>query len=124
MKVAAAPRPVSGDVARGRFSQPSRNRNRGSAAGLRSINTPRPARREQRFVCEFGPVPVFGISDRVFVWENWGKIIDNKVALNVGFSTPKTRRLLDESGLLIGKNVRVGEVHIGGYIFERINILF
>ena len=29
---------------------------------------------EERVLCYFYPSPVFGISDRVFAWKNWGKV--------------------------------------------------
>ena len=48
-------------------------------------------------------------------------MIDDNLALNVGLTTPKTLELLNESGLLGGKNIVIGEIHIGGYAFERIN---
>ena len=64
---------------------------------------------------------MFGISDRVFAWENWGKVIDDNFALNVGLTTPKALRLLDESGLLEGKHAVTADMHVGGYAFERIN---
>ena len=76
---------------------------------------------EERFLCKFYPSPVFGFSDRVFAWKNWGKVLNDDVAFNVGLTTPKALQLLDESGLLQGKTVVVGDAHVGGYAFERIN---
>ena len=76
---------------------------------------------EERFLCQFYPIPVFGFSDRVFAWKNWGKVLNDDVAFNVGLTTPKALQLLDESGLLQGKTVVVGDAHVGGYAFERIN---
>ena len=75
---------------------------------------------ETRFLCQVYQIPL-PFSDRVLAWENWGKVIDDNLALNVGLTTPQTLELLNESGVLEGKNVRVGEVHIGGYAYERIN---
>ena len=75
---------------------------------------------ETRFLCQFIKIPL-PFSDRVLAWENWGKVIDDNLALNVGLTTPQTLELLNESGVLDGKNVVVGDVHIGGFAYERIN---
>ncbi len=76
---------------------------------------------EERFLCNFYPSPVIGVSDRVFAWKNWGKVLNDDVAFNVALTTPKALQLLDESGLLQGKTVVVGDLHVGGYAFEHIN---
>ena len=75
---------------------------------------------ETRFLCQIFKIPL-PFSDRVAAWEDWGKVIDNNLALNVGLTTPRALELLNEPGVLDGKNVVVGEVHIGGYAYERIN---
>ena len=38
---------------------------------------------ETRFLCNFYKIPL-PFSDRVLAWENWGKVIDDSLALNVG----------------------------------------
>ena len=37
---------------------------------------------ETRFLCQFIKIPL-PFSDRVLAWENWGKVIDDNLALNV-----------------------------------------
>ena len=58
---------------------------------------------------------------KVFALENWGKVMDNNIALIVGTTTPKALRLLDEFSLLEGKTAVIGHIHFGGYAYERIN---
>ena len=75
---------------------------------------------ETRFLCEFIPVPA-PFSDRVVVYENWGRVIDDNLALDVGLTTPESIQLLNESGLLDGKTVVIMDVNVGGFAYERIN---
>ena len=43
------------------------------------------------------------------------------MALNVGVKTPKGLELFNESGLLDSKTAEIGDVHLGGYVYERID---
>ena len=76
----------------------------------------------ERILCHFFSMPR-PFSDRVFAWYNWGKILDDTFAMNVGVTTPEALARL-HSHEEIDERIKgavVGHVHPSGYAFERIN---
>ena len=61
------------------------------------------------------------IKTRIFAWHNWGKVIDEDLALTIGVSDEHALSLLEKSKLTKKHRAVIGHVHMGGYAFERIN---
>ena len=76
---------------------------------------------EERYLSWELHIPIPGVSDRVFAWRNWGKIIDNTLALDVGITTPKAIELLRKDSNLQGASTVVGSIIVSGLAMSRIN---